>query len=226
MSRLERGFRLVYRGGLWLLPDPIRRRYGNEMLDLFEEELAERRGLERILFVVRSFAGLGATAVLQRIPRRPGEPAGGFWWTRGLGLDLRLAARRMVRRPGLAAAIVATLVLGIGLNTAVFSLVNGLLLRPLPYGDPGRLVQLSETAPDLESMDVSLPDFHYWRTTTAVFSGMFAFDDHTFLLSTPDRPEILEGAVVSPGFMGVLGVSPALGREFLGEEERPGRNRV
>lgn len=216
----------LYRACLRVLPKRVRNRYGREMSAVFEEELAEKRGLGWVRFVLRSFWGLGVTAVLERVRWRGESRGQGGALTRGLGMDLRLACRSLIRRPGLSAATLITLTIGIGLNTAVFSLVNGLLLRPLPYGEPDRLVQLSETAADMESMDVSLPDFHYWRANTEVFSGMFAFDDHAFLLSTPDRPEILEGAVVSPGFLAVLGIEPTLGRDFVTEEERPGRNGV
>ena len=226
MNGLDRRLIALYRCALRALPGRFRRRFGEEMANLFEVELGERQGLARGAYLGRAFVGLIRTAVLERTrPEGWGRRALSTW-SRGLGLDVRLAWRAVGRRPMTSLAIVLTLVLGIGLNTAVFSLVNGLLLRPLPYGDPGRLVQLSETAQDLESIDVSLPDFHYWRTNTSAFSGMFAFDDHSFLLSTPDQPEILEGAVVSPGFLGVLAIQPELGRDFMAAEERPGRNGV
>ena len=225
MSGSEKAAIRLYRAAVGLLPGRVRKRYGQEMQAVFEEELEGKRGLDRAGYVMRSLWGLGATAVLERLPRPGGRKTPGGL-TRGLGMDLRLAWRGMIRRPGLSLAVILTLILGIGVNAAVFSMVNGLLLRPLPYGEADRLVQLSETAPDLESMDVSLPDFHHWRAATEVFSGMFAFDDRAFLLSTPDRPEILEGAVVSPGFLAVLGVEPALGRDFATEEERPGLDGV
>lgn len=212
----------LYRKGLGLLPRHTRDRYGEEMVQLFEDDWRDRRGAARWAFAVRALAGLVATAWIQRAARLGGPRV----WTAGLGADLRQALRSMVKRPGLTATVIVTLTLGIGLNTAVFSLVNGLLLRPLPYDDPGRLVQLSETSPDMESMDVSLPDFDHWRSRTSAFSGMFAFDDQGFLLTTADRPEILEGAVVSPGFLSVLGIEPLLGREFTTVEERPGSDGV
>ena len=87
-------------------------------------------------------------------------------------------------------------------------------------------MQLSETAPGIETMDVSLPDFDLWRSRTTSFTGMFAFDDAAFLLTSPDRPEILQGALVSPGFLTVLGVDPVLGRGFAMSEERPGADDV
>ncbi len=225
MTRPPRWLFWLYRLGLGALPRRWRERYGEEMAGLFEDEWNDRSSARtsvrtsagRMFFAMRSIVGLAVAAVaLRSRPRLPSR------WTRGLSGDLRLALRSLRRRPLLSITVVLTLAIGIGLTTAVFSIVNGLLLRPLPYTEPAALVQLTETAPDIESMDVSLPDFHEWRSRTEAFTGMFAFDDHTFLLATPDRPDILEGAVVSPGFLSVLGLVPTLGREFAPSEEQPG----
>ncbi len=208
-----------YRRLLVWLPSRERARYGEEMVEVFAQEWRDTRPRARPAFFVRAVVGVVWSGVAMRISGSGRLPRS---ITADLTLDLRHAVRGVLRRPGSAVAIVASLVLGIGLNTAVFSLVNGLLLRPLPYSDADRLVQLSETAPGIESMDVSLPDFHLWRAETRVFDGMFAFDDGAFLLTDEDRPEVVEGAWVSPGYLEVLGLSTTLGRDFLDAEERPG----
>jgi putative ABC transport system permease protein len=210
------------------------------MVGMFEEEWEDTARTRRPLLLVRAILGLAISAVALRVRKdrgsgpaslRPGRAvarggASSRRWLDDLRADLRLGARLFVKRPASALVIVGSLALGIGLNTAVFSLVNGLLLRPLPYANAAELLQLSETAPGIESMDVSLPDFHLWRERTTVFSGMFAFDDARFLLTERTGPEVLEGAAVSPGFLAVLGIQPVLGRGFLESEEQPGADGV
>ncbi|MEM7417984.1 MAG: ADOP family duplicated permease [Gemmatimonadota bacterium] len=212
-----------FEAGLKALPPIDRERYGREMLSVLEDEWVDTRGARRPFLFARILLDLAVSIVWFRIRSLRGGQGrlGSDVW-----MDLRMALRSAIRRPLSAIAIVLSLVLGIGLNTAVFSLVNGLLLRPLPYPDASELVQLSQTAPDIESMDVSLPDFDVWRGETTAFTGMFAFDDASFLLTNADRPEVVEGAVVSPGFLEVLGLQPALGRGFSLEEEEPGRASV
>lgn len=227
----------VYAATLRVLPRSTRQRYADEMVGMFEDEWADTRTHRKPAVFARAVFGLATTAVALRIGGQPGHGLPGSRssatstgrlrrWMADLALDARIGLRVLLKRPVSAAAVVLSLALGIGLNTAVFSLVNGLLLRPLPYAESGRLVQLSETAPGIESMDVSLPDFDYWRSRSQVFEGMFAFDDATFLLSNADGPEVLQGAVASPGFMGVLGIDPVIGRAFTVSEEESGSDRV
>jgi putative ABC transport system permease protein len=198
---------------------------------MFEQEWDSLGSGGRIRLVRRAAFGLITTAIGLRLDRSYGDGVVkrrsrlGRWMS-DAHTDVRLATRSLVKRPAFSLSVVVTLVLGIGLNTAMFSMVHGLLLRPLPYDAAHRLVQLSETAPDIGSMDVSLPDFALWRTETRTFSGMFAFDDTGLLLTGPDQPEIAQGAVVSPGFLKVLGVAPLLGRDFLADEEVPGSDAV
>ncbi len=202
------------------------------MLRMFEQEWDALGGAGRIRLAIRATFGLMTTAIAVRFDRSNVVPGVSDRrtrlgrWVSDAQTDVRLAIRSSVKHPAFSLSVVVTLVLGIGLNTAMFSMVHGLLLRPLPYDAAHRLVQLSETAPDITSMDVSLPDFALWRDQTRVFSGMFAFDDTGFLLTGPDQPEIAEGAVVSPGFMKVLGVAPIVGRGFLLQEEVPGSDAV
>jgi putative ABC transport system permease protein len=142
--------------------------------------------------------------------------------------DLRYGARMLLKKPGFTLVAVLTLGLGIGANTAIFSVVNATLLRPLPYSEPERLVQVWETKPRANRWSdwVSYPDFRDWREQNTVFDEIGACRTFAFNLTGSDSPESLPGAYVSASLFTVLGVKPMLGRTFLDEEDRPGANRV
>jgi predicted permease len=169
-----------------------------------------------------------------RTVRRPARTNGAVRPTRGertitmsaWARESRDAMRSLLRRPVFFATAVATLTIGIGLNAAMFSVVNRLLIKPLPYPDADRLVQLSATAPDLETIDLSYPDFHGWRAESRSFESMAAFDDSRFLITSDGEPERIEGAVASASLLQVLRLEPTLGRFFTREEERPGHDAV
>jgi predicted permease len=144
--------------------------------------------------------------------------------------DLRYAVRWLARNPGFAAVAVATLALGIGANTAIFSVVRGILLRPLPYRDASSLVQVWETAerqgvPDNE-IPFSPPVFRDWREQSRTLDGMAAYTDWTFNLTGGEAPERLPAALVSASFFRLLGVAPVAGRTFAEGEDSPGRDAV
>ncbi|MCI0403111.1 MAG: ABC transporter permease [Acidobacteria bacterium] len=142
--------------------------------------------------------------------------------------DLRYGARQLARSPGFTAVAVLTLALGIGGNTAIFSVVNGVLLRPLPYQDPDRLVLVWQTDPQLAGgfSGSSPPDYREWRSRNQAFSDMAAMFTRSFSLTGEPEPEQVSGAFASPQLFPVLGVEPRLGRGFLAEEEQYGRHRV
>ncbi len=149
-----------------------------------------------------------------------------FW--DNLQRDLRQAVRQMRRGPGFSAVVVLTLALGIGANTAIFSLIDAVLLRPLPYRDPGRLAMLWTDDPvhnDHEGL-VSLLDFGDWRKRNHTFEDMTIFRGQTFLLGSDGSPERLRSARVPANFFALLGVEPMLGRIFSDEEERRGERVV
>ena len=141
--------------------------------------------------------------------------------------DLRFAVRRLRKDPGFTITTVLTLALGIGATAAIFSLINAVLLRPLPFPDPGRLVWLSQidttpgNPPDFAE-PLSYPDFFDWRTGNHSFSGMASYHSHSFTLNSAVEPRQLSGEVVSGEFFRVLGVNPMLGRGFRMEDEKPG----
>lgn len=147
---------------------------------------------------------------------------------RDLPGDLKIAFRRLIRQPGLSLMVVAMLGLGIGGNAAIFSILNGLFIRPLPFHEAERLVDLDETAPkwNLEFLGISYPDFHAWREQNRVFEGMAVWDQDSFNLSVQGSAERIEGARVTHDLASVLGIHPVLGRDLRAEDDRQGAARV
>ncbi|HSE97257.1 MAG TPA: ABC transporter permease, partial [Blastocatellia bacterium] len=139
--------------------------------------------------------------------------------------DIRYGARALVRRSGLALMAVITLALGIGANTAIFSVVNSVLLNPLPFKDPDRLVRVYEKRLQLGRLRnvASAPDFIDWRAQNEVFESMGAWVDWGANLTNEGaEPERIDGAVITADLFPLLGVQPLLGRTFLPEEDGPG----
>src|SRR5215470_6599690 len=141
--------------------------------------------------------------------------------------DLRYGARMLLKKRGFTIVAVITLGLGIGANTTMFSVINGLLLRPMPFKDPERLVHLDERAPKagFETAGLSFPDFSDWRSRSRSFERMALYEEISFTLSSGDageRAERVEGARVTASLFPLLGVEPAQGRHFLEEEDKPG----
>src|SRR5579872_2766810 len=141
--------------------------------------------------------------------------------------DLRHAVRSFARTPAFTAIAVATLALGIGANTAVFSVVDTLLIRPLPYADPGRLAIVWEVNPMGKDNSGSPGNFLHWRDLATSFDDMAAVS-LTFrtTLSGEAEPEELPVQYVSAPAFTILGVAPQLGRTFAADEDHPGHNRV
>ena len=142
--------------------------------------------------------------------------------------DVRYGFRMMWKRPGFTAIVVLTLALGIGANTAIFTVVNAALLRGLPYEEPERLVHLFETTPqkNFGRREASYPDFFDWRQNQS-FEGLAAYTGAAgFALAGPDGSELVEAGRVTANFFDVLGVRPALGRTFQEGEDEAGAERV
>jgi predicted permease len=136
--------------------------------------------------------------------------------------DFQHALRMMRQQPGFSAVVILTLALGVGANTAIFSLIDSVLLRPLPFQDPGRLAMLwtdDVFTGDHESQ-VSLPDFADWKSLSSTFEDMTVFGGQTFLLGTDGSPERSRSARVPANFFSVLGVRPLIGRVFSADEEK------
>src|SRR5712671_4521339 len=148
--------------------------------------------------------------------------------------DIRYGFRRLLKRPGITAIAVVSLGLGIGANTSIFSVVNAVLLRPLPYQDSQRLVVLWETNSQQIAVQMKVQDhnqvapanFLDWSKQNQVFEEMAAARFLNFNLTGGDRPERIPGAIVTQNLFSVLQVKPALGRGFLPEDAEPSRERV
>ncbi|MGE0129992.1 MAG: ABC transporter permease [Blastocatellales bacterium] len=136
--------------------------------------------------------------------------------------DLRYGARMLLKSPNVTLIAIITLALGIGANTAIFSVANTALLRPLPYQNPGDLVMVWETAPKLgfPHNDVAPANFLDWRDQNQVFTQIAAFGGASLSLTGRGEPERIEGARVSASLFPLLGVAPALGRVFNEQEDR------
>src|SRR5687768_14375645 len=143
--------------------------------------------------------------------------------------DLKFAFRQLLKNPGFTAVAVLTLALGIGANTAIFSVVSSVLLRPLPFKDPDRLVMVWERSVKrgYEMNHAGVATFLDWKAQNNVFESMAAFGiDEALSLTGDHEPERLNAVPVSANLFEVLGVNPTLGRMFRVEEETLGRDQV
>ena len=140
--------------------------------------------------------------------------------------DLRHGLRTLIMKPGFTLVAVITLALGIGANTAIFSVVNAVLLRPLPYPNANRLVALSENSLKDSDISVAYPDYLDWRAQQSVFEEMSARMPTGGVITGANEPERVIGRLVSPSFFATLGVQPMLGRAFTEAENKPGAQPV
>ena len=138
--------------------------------------------------------------------------------------DLRYGFRVLAKAPAFATIAVLTLALGIGANTAIFSVVNGVLLNPLPFEKPHQLVSLFEKIPNFENGSISYPNFVDWRRMNRTFSNMAAYRSTGFNLTGAGEPARIHGEMISAGFFEILGVTPLMGRTFTADEDRLGAN--
>lgn len=149
-----------------------------------------------------------------------------FTSTDALWQDLRYAVRMLFKKPGFTALAMLALTLGIGANTAVFSVVNAVLLRPLPYEDSDRLMWLSETGEQVANRFISYPNFLDWRERNQVFEAMSTFRGLALTFTGAGEPETIDARMVSADYFSVMRVKPFLGRDFLPEEDKPGASAV
>lgn len=139
--------------------------------------------------------------------------------------DLRFTFRQLRKNPGFALTAILTLALGIGATTSIFSLVNAVLLRPLPFPHPGQLISLAheEHGDTVKNEPVSYPDFFDWRRQNRSFSAIASYRDDQFTLSNLGDAQSLEGETVSSDFFRVLGFHPTLGRDLTSADEKAGQ---
>jgi len=185
-------------------------------LAMLEEEFG-RRGLsaeEAKLAARRTYGGVEQAKELHREARS-------FLWIENLGKDLRYGARSLLRTPGFTAVAVIALALGVGANTAIFGVVNAVLLRPLAYKDADRLVTVLHNG----SGPVATANYIDWRDQSHSFEAMGAADYWRPNLTNTDRPEHLYGLKVTQNMLPLLGVQPLLGRLFIAGEDQEGAER-
>jgi predicted permease len=150
---------------------------------------------------------------------------------RNLLSDLQLGIRILRRNPGFSVTAILLLALGIGANTAIFSVVNAVLLRPLPYQDSSRIMQIwhvppAKSFPGISLFSVSPANYLDWRSMNHSFEDMAAYGGARFNVGGKERPESIQAAPVAPGFFSILRVQPILGRGFTPDDDRPGQGHV
>jgi putative ABC transport system permease protein len=222
----------VYRWLLKLAPRRLRDKHGADMEALFHDHLAQARGPLAATRVWLCAAG----DVLASIPQEFLY----YWHRRGrvglprerrplmIGSDLRYAWRSLSHQKLATGLVVGMLALGIGATVAVFSLINGLFLRPFPFPEPERLVYINEAAPkwNLEQTGVSYADFTLWHRDQQAFEAIALYDETAFNVATDQGADRMNGASVTIDFLKVLGLQPLLGRSFTVEETKPNGPRV
>jgi predicted permease len=180
-----------------------------------EENL--RRGMgaaEARTAALREFGGMTQTKENYRAQR-------GLPFAETLTRDVHYALRQLFKSPGFAVTAIVTLALGIGANTAIFSIVEGVVLAALPYPQPDRLVMALESRPGVRQIGISYPDFEDWQHNARSFEQMAALTSRNYDLTGPGTPEYLHGMEVSSGLFATLGVKLVLGHEFPPSEDRP-----
>ncbi len=219
MSRLS--------GLLTRLRRAVRRRTADaqllhEMKDHLDRETARRiaAGEDPATARRRAAAAFGSVdATLERVrERRPGA------WLEQTWQDLRYAARQLRKSPGFTTVAVLTLAIGIGGNTAIFSVVSGLLLNPLPYPDSSRIMQIDESPAPGATGGSCGGTFLDWQTNNVHFESMAAVHTMAFTMTGRGDPQIINGLEVTPQYLSLFGLRPALGRDFRPEDDITGSN--
>ena len=186
-------------------------------LDMLTEENI-RRGLPPDEARRQAHLRLGGAAQL----RETQHDLRGLPWLETLLQDVHFGLRMLRKNPGFTAVAVLTLALGIGANTAIFSVIDGMLLNPVPFREPDRIVSVHSRMPLFPHLGVSYPNFLDWQRESHSFEQMAAWRMDDFGLTGSGEPEMLKGEMVSTNFFSLLGVRPILGRTFRPEEDHLG----
>jgi len=235
-GRLRRLASAVYRGSLLVLPSRFRDRFGTDLLRDFDEETAaaeaRRGGLGVMGVLAAAVIDVARRAPVERwhVGRRgrPGPRERSRMTMETWGREIRAAARGLARRPGFSAVIVLTLALGIGANVAIFTVVDGVLLEPLAFPEPERMVSVRHHAPgvDLPEIETSLGMVNVYNRWARSLEAMAAIDDDSRNLTGGDRPDRVQVLSVSEPFFRVARTAPAIGRSFTAEDAAPGATPV
>lgn len=140
----------------------------------------------------------------------------------GIWQDVRFAARMLGKNPGFAVIAVITLALGIGANSALFSVVNGVLLNPLPFQNPQKLVAIYKKMTQFKEASIPYTSFLDWQKANRTLASMGVYREEDYSLTGQGEPERLHGQMISAGFFSTLGIKPFLGRVFRPEEDQIG----
>ena len=184
-------------------------------------EMATRENIERGLSPEEArYAALRKFGNVTRVT----EDTRAVWnliWIEQLLQDVSYGVRALGKNPGFAIVTVLTLALGIGANTAIFSVVRGVVLAPLPYSQPDRLVMVWESRPNVKTLSTSYPDFLDWQRNARSFGQMAALTGRNYDVTSPGTPQHLDGMEISSGFFATLGVKLAMGHDFTPSEDLP-----
>jgi putative ABC transport system permease protein len=234
----DESVRRRYRALVRLWPRWYRDAYGEEMEEAFLTLLRMDRERSGWLGTVRCWMGAVADALLGGLSMRARRsPGGRFETARGLGggevmgsmiSDVRFAVRALVRRPVFALTAVSTIAIGIGANASVFTVVNGFMIKPLPYADEHELIALHAGNPALgwSGTDVNPANAWDWRERSTTLADLTVYNRNSHNLTGGDQPELVSGMRVTPNFLSVLGHQPAIGRDFRSDEFGEGRDAV
>ena len=229
-----------YRVLLLAFPRQMRREFGDDMVSMFDSQLQAAGGWTRARLWCLALADALVHGLGQRMDRirpafteaidllRPWRSAAWGRTMRAISQDLKYAGRLFVAQRGATLIAVVTLALGIGANTAIFSAVDAILLRPLPYDEPDQLVMVWEKRPTEGVLDnvVAPADFVDWEKRNQVFSAMAATSTMTADLTGAGEPVRLPTGIATTAFFEVLRIRPALGRGFIPDDGVVGRHRV
>jgi len=221
---------LLYRLLLLAYPKAFRAAHGDDACDVYADlaRATRRRGRLALagLWVrsVREVVGSGwQERRTTRHEARSGGPAARTNWAAATAMDLRFAFCTLCKNPGFSVVVVLTLALGIGANTAIFSVVNDVLFRPLPYPEPDRLYRISwQWQPGTAGTSLSPHKAVFWQQNTEAFEDVAAFAHARFSVAVEPTAELVDGVTVSEAFFRVFGAQPAMGRTFTVAEDTPG----
>ncbi|MEX2300818.1 MAG: ABC transporter permease, partial [Bryobacterales bacterium] len=199
----------LYAALLHLYPAGFRAEYGDEMRRMFAERRGDASNFVAVAWLwIEAFIDTLVSAIQAHVDL--------------LRQDLRYTARTLGRAPGFALTVILVCALGVGATTAVFTVTDHVLLRPLPFADSERLVKLWESPPGYAQMELSPPNYVDWKAMSTSFETMAAYRGLSVNLVGQGQPERLEGVAVTADLLPMLGVQPVLGRLFTAEDDREG----
>jgi putative ABC transport system permease protein len=200
---------------IWLYPAEFRARYGRELLAFHRDRARAGLSLAAWLVIIADHLKSAAAAHVSALGRAGSGRRHGMAVSMVVQ-DVRYALRALSRRPSFAAVVLVTIALGVGANTAIFSMVNGIMLRPLPYPHAERVVSFGHESPIWLASD---PEYLDYRRGLRSFEALAAFTQGESNLATEEEPERVGLATVTPDFFTVLGTAPQIGRSFVAEDD-------